>query len=47
MSLPKRAHDRLIAGLKRYQPIFDAAKKLDVSESDTAVMIAALCRKHT
>lgn len=40
MSLPKRAHDRLLAGLKRYQPIFDAAKKRDVSESDTAVMIA-------
>ena len=40
MSLPKRAHDRLLSGLKRYQPIFDAAKKRDVSESDTAVMIA-------
>lgn len=40
MSLPKRAHDRLLLGLKRYQPIFDAAKKRDVSESDTAVMIA-------
>ena len=40
MSLPKRAHDRLVAGLKRYQPIFEAAKKRDVSESDTAVMIA-------
>lgn len=40
MSLPKRAHDRLLAGLKRYQPIFDAAKKRDVSESDTAVMVA-------
>lgn len=40
MSLPKRAHDRLLTGLKRYQPIFDAAKKRDVSESDTAVMVA-------
>lgn len=40
MSLPKRAQDRILAGLKRYQPIFEAAKKRDVSESDTAVMIA-------
>lgn len=40
MSLPKRAHERLVAGLKRYQPIFEAARKRDVSESDTAVMIA-------
>jgi hypothetical protein len=40
MSLPKRAHERLLAGLKKYQPIFEAAKKRDVSESDTAVMIA-------
>ena len=40
MSLPKRALDRILTGLKRYQPIFEAAKKRDVSESDTAVMIA-------
>lgn len=40
MSIPKKAHDRLLAGLKRYQPIFEGAKKRDVGESDTAVMIA-------
>jgi len=40
MSLPKKAQDRILAGLKRYQPIFEAAKKRDVSESDTAVIIA-------
>lgn len=40
MSLPKRAQERILAGLKRYQPIFEAAQKRDVSESDTAVMVA-------
>ncbi len=40
MSISKRAQERLLAGLKRYQPVFEAARKRDVSESDTAVMVA-------
>ena len=40
MSIPKKAHDRLLAGLKRYQPIFEAARKRDINESDTGVMVA-------
>ncbi|TXL81929.1 restriction endonuclease subunit R [Vineibacter terrae] len=40
MSVPKRVHDRVVAGIRRYQQIFAAAKRRDVSESDTAVIIA-------
>jgi hypothetical protein len=40
MSVPKRAHERVVSGIRRYQQVFAAAKKRDVSESDTAVIIA-------
>ena len=40
MSISKKAQDRLLAGLKRYQPILEAAKKRDINESDTGVIIA-------
>lgn len=40
--LPKKAVERIIAGLKRFQPILAAAKARDVNESDTVVMVTDL-----
>jgi len=39
MSVGKKALDRISRGLKRYQEILDGAKKRDVSESDTVVIV--------
>jgi hypothetical protein len=37
--IPKKVSERLIAGIKRYQPILDAAKTRDVGEADTVTII--------
>lgn len=39
MAIPKRVADRLVAGIKRYQPILAAAKDRDVGETDTVTII--------
>jgi len=39
MGLPKKALDRLAAGLKRFHPVLQAAKARDVNESDTVVIV--------
>jgi len=41
-ALPKKASERIAAGLKRFQPILAAAKARDVNESDTVVIITDL-----
>jgi microcompartment protein CcmK/EutM len=38
-TLPKKATERLGAGLKSFQPILSAAKARDVNESDTVVIV--------
>jgi hypothetical protein len=38
-SIPGKVADRLIAGIKSYQPKLAAAKKRDVGEADTATII--------
>ena len=38
-SVPKKVAERLIAGLKRYQPILAGAKARDVGEADTVTII--------
>ena len=38
-SIPKKTVDRLIAGIKKYQPILDGAKARDVGEADTVTII--------
>lgn len=38
-SVPKKVAERLIAGLKRYQPILAAAKARDVGETDTVTIV--------
>ena len=40
VSIPKRVAERLAAGLKRYQPILDAARARDVNESDTSMIVS-------
>ncbi len=39
VKIPKRAHDRLVAGLKRYQPIVGKLRERDISEADTVTVI--------
>lgn len=43
--LPKRATERISAGLKRFQPILVAAKSRDVNESDTVVIVTDLLQE--
>ena len=38
-SVPKRAAERIVAGLKRFQSILSSAKSRDVNESDTVVLV--------
>lgn len=38
-NIPKKITDRLVAGVKRFQPILLSAKNRDVNESDTAMII--------
>ena len=38
-SFPKKVGERLVAGLKRFQPILASAKARDVNESDTVIII--------
>lgn len=38
-SVPKKVAERLVAGLKRYQPILSAAKTRDVGETDTVTIV--------
>ncbi len=37
--VPVRVVDRLIAGMKRFQPILASAKARDVNESDTVILV--------
>ena len=39
-AVPKRVAERLAAGLKRYQPILNAARARDVNESDTSMIVS-------
>lgn len=38
-TIPKKVSDRLVTGLKRFQPILAAAKSRDVNESDTVIIV--------
>lgn len=39
MKIPKKTQDRLVAGLKRYQPIVGKLRERDISEADTVTVI--------
>lgn len=39
MTIPKKVAERLVTGIKRYQPILAAAKTRDVGEADTVTII--------
>jgi predicted type IV restriction endonuclease len=41
-SVPGKVEDRLIAGIKRFQPILFDAKKRDVGEADTVTILIAM-----
>ena len=38
-SIPTKVSDRLISGIKKFQPILEAAKARDVNESDTVIIV--------
>ncbi len=38
-SIPKKAAERLVAGIKKYQPILASAKARDVGEADTVTIV--------
>ncbi|HWA11429.1 MAG TPA: type I restriction enzyme HsdR N-terminal domain-containing protein [Opitutaceae bacterium] len=38
-TIPRKAEDRIVAGIKRFQPILASAKSRDVNESDTVLII--------
>ncbi|HET6573345.1 MAG TPA: hypothetical protein VFG68_07075 [Fimbriiglobus sp.] len=38
-SIPSRASSRIVAGIKRFQPILTAAKARDINESDTVLIV--------
>jgi hypothetical protein len=39
MKIPKKTQDRLVAGLKKYQPIVGKLRERDISEADTVTVI--------
>lgn len=39
MAIPGRVAERLIAGLKRFQPVLESARARDVNESDTSMIV--------
>jgi hypothetical protein len=39
MAIPKRVAERLVAGIKRYQPILASQKARDVGEADTVTIV--------
>jgi hypothetical protein len=39
VKIPKKTHDRILAGLKRYQPIVRKLRERDISEADTVTVI--------
>jgi hypothetical protein len=39
VKIPKKVQDRLVAGLKRYQPIVRKLRERDISEADTVTVI--------
>lgn len=39
MGVPKKVAERLTAGIKRFQPILEAAKSRDVGEADTVTIV--------
>ena len=41
-SIPTRVKDRLVAGIKKFQPILASAKTRDVNESDTVTIVTDL-----
>lgn len=42
MSIPKRAAERIVTGIKRYQPVLLAQRDRDVSEADTVTLVKDL-----
>ena len=39
INIPSRISERLVSGVKKFQPVLDSAKTRDINESDTVVII--------
>ncbi len=46
MAIPKRVETRIKAGLKKFRPILDDARKADRSEEDTVTRIRCAARAY-
>ena len=44
--IPKKVQERLVAGLKRYQPIVRKLKERDISEADTVTVIKDMLSEY-
>jgi hypothetical protein len=44
-SVPSKVAARIVAGIKRFQPVLTAAKARDINESDTAVIVADMLQE--
>jgi hypothetical protein len=42
MAVPSKVGSRISSGLKRFQPILDAARARDANESDTVIIVMDL-----
>ncbi len=42
-NIPRKVADRLAAGIKRFQAVLEAARRRDINESDTVVIINDIC----
>lgn len=45
MGLPKKASERIAAGLKKFQPVVQAARARDINESDTVVILTDMLQE--
>lgn len=45
MAVPAKAATRIAAGIKKFQPILEAARSRDVNESDTVVIVADMLQE--
>lgn len=41
-SIPKKVQERLVDGIKKYQPIVQGRKAADVGEADTVILVTEI-----
>ncbi|HUY36767.1 MAG TPA: hypothetical protein VMV69_28800 [Pirellulales bacterium] len=44
-SIPKKVRDRIVVGVKKYQPIIQEKKAKDVHEADTSTLVTEMLKE--